>query len=258
MFTVQCVPIYDDNYVWIIHNADTAWVIDPGNHQPVIAFLQRHQLQLGGILLTHRHWDHVTGVQPLLDHFTPQMIPVYGPVSPTIRALITDVVHEGDRIELGPLRGQIWYTPGHTLDHISYYFAEQHWLFCGDTLFACGCGRLFDGSMEQLYESLQRIATLPLETLIYCTHEYTLANMDFALAVEPNNAELQQRQRECQQQRAEGQPTLPTRLDWELRTNPFLRSHLDEVKNRVQAATGNDVNNSFECFRALRTWKNGY
>lgn len=258
MFQIQCLPIYDNNYVWIITLGNDAWVVDPGDHQPVIAFIEQHALALKGILLTHRHWDHVTGVQPLLDYFAHLPIPVVGPDSPTIKGLISRVVSEGDRVCLGSLQAQVWETPGHTLDHISYYFAEQNALFCGDTLFACGCGRLFDGSATQLYHSLQRIAQLPPHTKIYCTHEYTLANIDFALAVEPHNAQLKARQVDGQRLRARNQPTLPTTLALELATNPFLRCSRSDVRAAVEKETGIAVNETIYCFSELRNWKNRY
>lgn len=258
MFDIHCVPVYRDNYVWIITSEGNAWVVDPGDHQPVIEFLERHALALKGILVTHRHWDHVTGVQPLVDHLAPASIPVYGPDSPAIKTIVTHVLCEGDTVRLGPLEAQVWETPGHTLDHISYYFSTEHKLFCGDTLFACGCGKLFDGTAEQLYHSLQRIAQLPADTTIYCTHEYTLANIEFALAVEPDNTQLQARQSHCRQLRAGHQPSLPTNLALELATNPFLRSNLPSVRAAIEKESGAAAGDAICCFGALRNWKNRY
>lgn len=258
MFEIHSVPIYTDNYVWIITADNDAWVIDPGDHQPVVDFLQQRHLHLRGILITHRHWDHVTGVQALLHACGSPELPVYGPESPPIVDLVTHTVKEGDVVAIGPLQAQVWHIPGHTLDHIGYYIAEHSLLFCGDTLFACGCGKLFDGSMEQLFASLQRIATLPPETRIYCTHEYTLANMRFALAADPHNPHLQARYHDCLQRRQNEQPTLPTRLDLELLSNPFLRCHTEELQKSVKKATNASINDAFSCFAALRHWKNRY
>lgn len=258
MFEIHALPIYRDNYVWIITVGDNAWVIDPGDHQPVVHFLQQRQLHLRAVLITHRHWDHVTGVQALVDAQAPKEVPVYGPYSEPINHLITRHVSEGDTIAIGPLQAEVWQTPGHTLDHIGYYIAAQNLLFCGDTLFACGCGKLFDGTMEQLFNSLQRIAALPPATQIYCTHEYTLANMRFALAADPHNPHLQQRYSNSLQTRQHHKPTLPTRLDLELLSNPFLRCHTREVQETVRKATNVSINDAFSCFAALRHWKNRY
>lgn len=258
MFEIHCVPIYQDNYVWILSSAGRAWVIDPGDHRPVLHFLGQQQLTLSGVLITHRHWDHVTGVKPLLDALPHGQIPVYGPDSPPINHLVTHALTEGDRIALGPLEIKVWSTPGHTLDHISFYIPDQEMLFCGDTLFACGCGRLFDGSLEQLYHSLCRIARSPSSTRVYCTHEYTLANIDFALAAEPDNDKLLSRQRHVQQLRTRNLPTLPTTIGDELATNPFLRCNEPSVQKSVEKETGTKFHDEFCCFSALRNWKNRY
>lgn len=258
MFEIHRVAAYKNNYIWIVTHCGDAWVVDPGDHLPVIEFLEQRTLALKGILITHRHWDHVTGVAPLLEHLAPAAVPVYGPDSPTIAHLITRIVNEGDRFYIGPLQAQVWHTPGHTLDHISYYFAEQDILFCGDTLFACGCGKLFDGTALQLYHSLRRIAQLPGKTALYCTHEYTLANIGFALEVEPHNAQLQARQTHCQRLRMRNQATLPTGLALELATNPFLRSDRPEVQAAVEKHTGTSAEDAISCFSALRNWKNRY
>lgn len=258
MFDIHALPIYDDNYVWIITSAGKAWVIDPGDHQPVVEFLLERKLDLAAILITHRHWDHVTGVRALADSAGSPCTPVYGPDSEPIRHLVTHTLREGDVITIGPLQAEVWQTPGHTLDHICYYVAKQNMIFCGDTLFASGCGRLFDGSMQQLYDSLQRLARLPPQTQVYCTHEYTLANIDFALAAEPDNVDLQQRQSLCQQLRDADHSTLPTTIDSELATNPFLRCRQPQVRAMVKKRTGASIDGEFSCFRALRNWKNRY
>lgn len=258
MFEIHYIPIYKNNYVWILTTAGDAWVIDPGDCAPVEHFLQAHQLRLRAILITHRHWDHINGVSALLQAHADQEIPVYGPDSEPLRGLVSHVVNEGDSVAIGPYQAQIWQIPGHTLDHISYYIEPLAALFCGDTLFACGCGKLFDGTMEQLFASLARIAALPPATEIYCAHEYTLANIQFALTVDPHNPQLQARQKHCQQLRQRQLPTLPTQLALELASNPFLRCHDPDIQNAVKKETNASSEDAFSCFAALRHWKNRY
>ena len=251
-FSAVPVPIYQDNYVWLIQSGEATWVVDPGDHEPVLAALAQHRRSLDGILVTHHHWDHITGIAPLLEHYG--NVPVYGPAG----ALISHPVREGNRVLLGKLTAQVWETPGHTRDHVSFYLPQAGALFCGDTLFSAGCGRLFDGTMEQLYASLRRIAALPGATRIYCTHEYTLANLNFALAVEPANADLKRRREEAIALRRSGQPTLPAELAWELRINPFLRTQHSEVRASVKKEADLTENDDFLIFRELRMWKNRY
>lgn len=258
-FRVEPIPIYEDNYVWLLHIGGATWVVDPGDHVPVREALLRQNRQPNGILVTHGHWDHVTGIAPLVQAFAGNTvpIPVYG--SPLCQhPAIDHPVREGDRIELGGLTAEVWETPGHTRDHLSFYIPAIDSLFCGDTLFAAGCGRLFDGPMEQLYHSLKRIATLPRHTKIYCTHEYTLANIEFALAVEPDSVALHQRQQDCRALRDAGQPSLPTNLAAELATNPFLRTRQPSVQRSVKKSTSLTANDDFLIFSELRKWKNRY
>lgn len=258
-FRVEPIPIYEDNYVWLLLIGDATWIVDPGHHTPVLAALERHQRRPDGILVTHGHWDHVTGIAPLVEFFARDgtQVPVYG--SPLCHhPSIDHPVREGDQLDLGGLKATVWETPGHTRDHISFYLADGHSIFCGDTLFAAGCGRLFDGSMEQLYHSLKRIATLPTNTKIYCTHEYTLANLEFALAVEPDSTDLHQRQQQCKQLRALGIPTLPTNVAIELATNPFLRTAEPLVQQAVKNSTSLPTTDDFLIFSELRKWKNRY
>lgn len=253
-FSVEPIPIYNDNYVWLLIGA-TTWIVDPGDHLPVLKALQHHNRQLDGILVTHGHWDHVTGIAPLVEAFPG--LPVYG--SPLCQHPSLDhPVGEGDRIDLGGLNVEVWETPGHTRDHLSFYLPAIDSLFCGDTLFSAGCGRVFDGSMEQLHHSLQRIATLPHHTKIYCTHEYTLANLEFALAVEPDSAALRQRHKQCLTLRNAGQPTLPTDIATELATNPFLRTEYPSIRRLVTKSTEPTPDEDLLVFTELRKWKNRY
>lgn len=254
-FRVEPIPIYEDNYVWLLLIGAATWVVDPGNHLPVFEALRRHNRRLDGILVTHGHWDHVTGIAPLVDAF--DGLPVVGSALCQHPA-IDHPMREGDVIDLSGLSVEVWETPGHTRDHLSFYIPAVESLFCGDTLFAAGCGRVFDGSMEQLYHSLKRIAALPRPTKIYCTHEYTLANLAFALAVEPDSAALHQRQKQCRAQRDAGHPSLPTDLATELATNPFLRTDQPSVRQSVKKAANLMADDDFLIFTELRKWKNRY
>jgi len=245
------VPILKDNYVWLGHDGAHAFVVDPGEAAPVDAALKALQLKLTAILVTHHHGDHIGGVAALASAWH---CPVYGPGSVDG---IDWPVGEGDAVVLdGPAAAfTVMAVPGHTLDHIAYYGAGT--LFCGDTLFACGCGRLFEGTPAQMQHALARLAALPADTRVYCTHEYTLANQRFALAVEPGNAALVTRHAADQAKRAQGQPTLPSSIGLERATNPFLRWAEPDVARAAHAhgAAGGDP---IAVFAALRRWKDGF
>lgn len=260
MLNITPIPIYDDNYVWIIETNDHCWVVDPGDHKPVIKALIQIGKPLAGILVTHRHWDHITGIQPLWAHFSLNSnspIPIYRPESLNLPCP-SIAVNEGDIINIASFDVSIMEIPGHTKDHIAFYIKELDTLFSGDTIFACGCGRLFDGSMEELYKALHKIKALPESTIIYCTHEYTLANIEFALAVEPNNQQLQDRQKHCQALRDNNLPTLPTTVKLEQQTNPFLRTEQPCIQQSVSKQAGSSITDCFSAFSELRLWKNRY
>ena len=248
MLTILPVPILKDNYVWLGHDGAQAFVVDPGDAEPVEAALAALGLNLATILLTHHHADHTGGVATLAERWA---CPVYGPDS---IALVTRPLHDGDALVLDDfgLRFTILAVPGHTLDHIAY-FADGI-LFCGDTLFACGCGRLFEGTAEQMQASLARLAGLPDDTRVYCTHEYTLSNQRFALAVEPDNAALAAREAADAATRLRGAPTLPSTIALERATNPFLRWAQPTVA--ASAAKHGATNGSpAQVFGAIRRWK---
>lgn len=260
MLAIEPIPAFQDNYIWCLHDGATAWVVDPGDAEPVEVFLAARKLRLEGILITHHHSDHVGGVAQLVHRHAPRQ--VFGPRNPAI-ANITHRLAEGDRIALLGLSFAVLEVPGHTLDHIAF-FAEKGaetatppLLFCGDTLFAAGCGRLFEGSPEQMYESLQKLAALPATTAVYCTHEYTLANLRFAQAVEPDNLALRIRASSAEQQRRESQPTLPSTLQLELETNPFLRANAPTVR-RAALEHGAISTENTQIFAALRSWKDHF
>lgn len=254
MLEIRPIPAFDDNYIWLLHEppAGTAAVVDPGDADPVLATLAREGLHLTAVLVTHHHGDHVGGLSELREAFP--ALRIYGPRDPRIRDL-THPVGEGDWIQPAGLtsRFQVLELPGHTATHIGYL--GEGCLFCGDTLFAAGCGRVFDGTFEQLSASLRRIAALDPETLCYCAHEYTLANLGFARWVEPNSTALAEREREARETRARGLPTVPSRLALELITNPFLRTGEPGVKAAAERFAERPLRGRGEVFSALRRWK---
>ncbi len=260
MLHIHMIPAFEDNYFWLIQpdtQSPNTYIVDPGAAKPVYDYLQQHKLQLKGILLTHHHHDHVDGAIELSEKY---QLPIYGPTSARIPQ-VTHSLNEGDLLPLNPLSARILTIPGHTLDHIAYFLQPPQsppLLFSGDTLFGAGCGRLFDGTAALLYAALQRIATLPKDTLIYGGHEYTLANIRFALTIEPENSDLITRQTTEIEKRALGLATLPTRLNVELRTNPFLRCHLNSVRSAVEQHLGTVLPTDSDVFASLRLIKDRF
>lgn len=231
------IPAFSDNYIWLLADSGKAWLVDPGEAAPAQSALQKHDLQLAGILVTHHHGDHVGGITELLQKFS---VPVYGPSHSPANKLITHTLEPNDVISIGSCQFLILDTPGHTLDHIAYYSAKEKILFCGDTLFSAGCGRVFEGTYEQMYASLQKLAALHDDTQVCCAHEYTLSNLRFAEATEPDNQDIKNHISHCEWLRKQGKPTLPSTLAFEKKINPFLRcADLAE-------------------FSARREWKNHY
>ena len=262
MFNITAIPALQDNYIWAIHNVRHAVVVDPGEAAPVLEFLKAHGLQLDAILCTHRHADHIGGIAELREVYN---VPVYGRRHPG-NPHITHDLREGDRLELGSLgimpgvEFGIIEVPGHLDDHIAYLAPEI--LFCGDVLFGAGCGRNFEGTPAQLHRSLQRLAQLPGITRVYCAHEYTAANLRFALACEPNNPEVQQRAAATQQLRAANHVTLPSTIALEKATNPFLRCTQPEIIRTLQQRGLIDTSelgvSELGVFTAMRAWKNHF
>lgn len=249
MLNILPLPCLDDNYIWVLRQGRQVLAVDPGDATPLLEYLQNNDLELSGILLTHRHADHVNGVPALREALAP---PVYGP--PSV-AGVTHPVNDGDILKLLGASWQVIATPGHTHEHLAYYGAGA--LFCGDALFGAGCGRLFDGTPEEMHASLMRLATLPADTLVFSAHEYTLANLRFAAVVEPDNAEIKQRQLSDQVKREEKQPTLPSTIAVELATNPFLRcdaASVIESARRHNSAARTPI----EVFATIRDWKNHF
>lgn len=256
LLQVTAVPAFADNYLWLIHDGQHAAVVDPGDAAPVEAALASLKLTLDAILLTHHHADHAGGVAALTRQ---RDIPVYGPAHERI-AGVTAPLSEGQTVSLPSLdlRLSVLDVPGHTAGHIAYVAADQQWLFCGDTLFAGGCGRLFEGTPAQMTASLQKFAALPDDTAVYCAHEYTVSNLRFAVAAEPDNAQLAQRLEQAQARRARGESTVPSDIGTEKRTNPFLRYREPGVITTLKAQGRLDSDDPVAAFAALREWKNSF
>lgn len=252
---ITAIKAFRDNYIWAIHhpNKNDIVVVDPGDPNPVLAYLQNNNFKLSGIILTHHHWDHSGGIEilckkfPALEAFGPKVEPVQG---------LTTLVQEGDKVHLldDTLMFDVLDIPGHTLGHVAY--VGENLLFCGDTLFSCGCGRVFEGTPQQMVTSLKKLSSLPKETRVYCGHEYTLANIAFAKKVEPDNADLQLREIEARTCLDQEKPTLPSLMGTELKTNPFLRCSEKNVIKAVQQHTNSQSTELVSIFAKLRDWKN--
>ena len=262
MLKIEPVPAFTDNYIWLIsRDGDSrAFVVDPGDAVVVEAALAQRKLTLAGILVTHHHFDHTGGVETLR---AAHGAVVYAPENPAIDAVDVRVA-AGDTVDVLGDAFEVIEVPGHTLDHIAYYRApdacpgEAPIVFCGDTLFAAGCGRVFEGTPAMMHASLQRLASLPAATHVYCAHEYTLANLAFARAVEPDNTALAARSEEAQAARDRDEPTVPSTLALELDTNPFMRCQqavlLDSLR-RQQRLEGTEP---VEVFTTVRAWKDSF
>jgi len=265
MDKVLHVSAFQDNYIWLIQaesgaeSVDGVAIVDPGEAQAVMRELDAHRLRPVAILCTHHHDDHVGGVSTLVQRYG---IPVYGPRREPI-ATLTHRLDDGDRLDMSSLglSFDVIATPGHTRGHIAFYCSNvgsAGMLFCGDTLFSAGCGRLFEGTPVQMHASLARLAMLPDDTRVYCAHEYTASNLRFALAVEPENRAAREHLQNVEQCRAQKLPTLPSTIGLERRINPFLRTSEQSIWAAVQNHTQRTLGSTVEVFAALRRWKDGF
>jgi len=256
MLEAIAVPALGDNYIWLLRSPghSDALLVDPGDADPVLEAIDHHGLKLRAILITHHHADHVNGLQTVLAHHD---VPVYGPAAEPVTG-VTRPVRGGDRIAIDALATEfvVIDTPGHTAGHVSFHGGS--WLLCGDTLFAAGCGRVFEGTNEDMHHSLERLAALPDTTRGCCGHEYTLANLAFARSVEPHNEALAERERRARRQREAGEPTVPFTLAEERATNPFLRVREPDVRASAEDHAGRTLLDDVEVFGVLRDWKNRF
>lgn len=251
MFEILLIPAFNDNYIWLLVRDGRAAAVDPGDATPVIARLEALQLRLETILVTHHHADHQGGVAELVERWHPR---VFGPEQESITGC-SDPLSGGERIAVLGYPGDVLAVGGHTRGHIAYHFPGL--LFCGDTLFGAGCGRLFEGTPAQMHSSLARLAALPDETKVYCAHEYTETNLRFALAVEPQSVALRERAERVARIRAAGLPSIPSTLREEKDTNPFLRCGEPAVIAAALAHGAVDVSQE-AVFAAIRGWRNAF
>ena len=248
--------LHNDNYIWIIENkiTNTCIVIDPTNAKKVIDYFLKNKVSLSCILITHHHYDHIEGLPQLVEKYKP---PVYGPLNEYIKD-VNKPVQEGSEIFATgfdyPI--SVFDTPGHSIGHISFKIKEH--LFCGDVLFSAGCGRVLEGTLEDMYNSIIKLNECADDTLLYCGHEYTLANIKFALEIEPNNIELLEYKKKCEMKIKKGEGTLPTKISLERNINPFLRCNQQEVKNSINKRFNKNNENPLAIFKLLRNWKNVY
>lgn len=254
MIEIVPIPAFEDNYIWLLRQETSAVAVDPGDAEPLLDYLENNGLDLTAVLLTHHHGDHCGGIPELKRRFD---IPVYGPRREAIPG-VTHRVVDGDLISVlgSEITFQVLDVPGHTAGHVAYYGINS--LFCGDTLFTCGCGRLFEGTAEQMQASLARFAALPDSTQVYCAHEYTLENISFAKLVEPGNVSLLERERRDRLSRDRGLPTLPSSIGLEKSTNPFLRWDAPDVIAAASRFAGRPLSTPAGVFAAIRQWRDRF
>ena len=245
------LPAFTDNYIWLIEENGKATVVDPGDAKVVNSYLKENGLKLENILITHHHYDHTGGVEQLKESYE---CSIYGPYDSPFKG-VEIKLKENYEITILGYYFKIIEVPGHTLDHIAYYSAEQDVLFCGDTLFSGGCGRIFEGTPSQMFESLSKLSILDLTTKIYCTHEYTQSNLNFAVKVEPYNNNLVEYKNKIDEKRLKNEISLPTNLKLEKDINPFLRSHVLEIKKNIRGFAKINHPTDLETFTAVRSLK---
>lgn len=249
---IQPIEAFSDNYIWLLTRGDQAFVVDPGDAAPVLERLETENLKLKGILITHHHFDHIGGVEALVSKTGCQ---IWGPKN-TKMPFINTVLGEGDAVDVLGTQFDVMEIPGHTLDHIAYVGAGA--VFCGDTLFVGGCGRVFEGTLPMMRQSLARLRGLPGETQVYCAHEYTLANLAFAQMVAPQDDAILARTAECQELRAMGLPTVPSSIDRERSSNPFMRWDDPTIRDALTLHGRKIAEDGDLVFAELRQWKDNY
>lgn len=257
MLKITPLAVLDDNYIWIIQdpNSNNVAVVDPGDGTAVSCYLKENHLHLNSIFITHHHLDHTQGISELATRYRPT---IFGPKNSKVEG-ITNAVANGDKINLFDHNVNVIAAPGHTLDHLLFLLESKtlH-LFCGDTLFSAGCGKLFEGTPQQMFNTLQKIKKLPINTYIYPAHEYSLANLKFAKEVEPDNREVTRIYEEYSCKVNAGQPTLPSNIQTELLINPFLRTGKPEITNSIRNRNNEKIETEIQVFTALRSWKDSY
>ena len=253
MLSVEPIKAYTDNYIWLVSTNEGSIVVDPGESKEILNLIDSNKIDLKGVLITHHHYDHTNG---LLDLTNKMNLEVYGPKK--IEG-INNIVKESDKFSLIGIDFEVIEIPGHTLDHLAFYSSNNRdpILFCGDTLFAGGCGRVFEGTFEQMFESLKKISNYPKETKIFCGHEYTLSNLKFALEVDEDNKQLADEYINVKKLISSDIPSLPTNLNKELKVNPFLRCNEINIKNKV-IDKFDIIDDELEIFTALRKWKDNF
>lgn len=260
---VRALNAFTDNYIWSIENNTQVAIVDPGDAEVCIHYLETHQKILNAVLITHHHADHTGGIKQLLAYCKQKQWPitVYGPANEKIPYCDSKLV-ENNCVNLPDLgiAFRVIDLPGHTLGHIAYFRDDENnpLLFCGDTLFSGGCGRLFEGTAKQMLTSLTKLKNLPEHTKVYCAHEYTQANLNFALVVEPNNKDLINYNEKVNKLRETNQATIPTSIKVEKMINPFLRSHLPTIQNSAAAFNSSTQANSLDTFTTIRRWKDQF
>jgi len=256
MFEVSAIKAFSDNYIWTLIKDGEVTIVDPGDPEPVKNYLNEKGLNLKNILITHHHFDHTGGIEELTDIYGCE---VYGPDGGHIKGIGVKI-QDNQEFTIMDVTFKAFATPGHTLDHLSYYVEDDSnpLLFCGDTLFSGGCGRLFEGSPKQMHNSLSRLAELPGKTKVFCTHEYTESNLRFAIAVEPNNRHIKDKIEEVQELRRKDLETLPSTISEELNINPFLRCNQNDVINSAEYYCKTQLSESHEVLGAIREWKDNF
>ena len=254
MLSIKPIKALSDNYIWLVTTNEGSIVIDPGESKQIIDLVKSNEIDLEGILITHHHYDHTNGIEEILKY---KKVEVYGPKNNV--SSITKRVKQNDVFNLIGLKFEVIETPGHTLDHIAFYCFkdEKSILFCGDTLFSGGCGRVFEGTYSQMYESLKKLSKLPEDTQIFCGHEYTSSNLQFACAVEPNNQFIKEYNEEIIEKTKNGVPSLPSSLKIEHMINPFIRCNEENLIDNINKKFG-EVSSEIEIFSTLRKWKDDF